>query len=101
MKIIGKGEYCFIVEMSRSEIAQIAGDGHRIGPISHSEHDLLKPGTELKIGDKWQRLNDLDRKATEAADSLPKSLRMMADLIEIAGTSLIPVEDGGFPEVGE
>lgn len=93
MKIIGKGEYCFIVEMSRSEIAQITGDGYRIGPISESEHDLLIPGRELKIGEKWTRLNNLDRKAEEAADSLPKSLRMMADLIEIAGTSLIPVPD--------
>lgn len=102
MKILGgAGISTYIVEMSRYEIAQIAGDGHRIGNRSGSELDLLKPGVELEIGEKWKRLCDLDRKAKGAAGSIPESLRMMAGLIEMAGTSLLPVEvpDSEFPEV--
>lgn len=93
MIILGKSGEGYIVEMTRSEIAQIEGDGHRIGDRSMSEHDILKPGVELKVGEKYRSLIDLEKKAKNAAGSIPESLRMMAGLIEMAGTSLLPAEE--------
>ena len=97
MKIIGmaKGNR-LIVEMNEVELAQIC-EGGLVSELRKMEE--FRPGREFMIGEKWRRLTDLDTKAKAAANSIPESLRMMAGLIEMAGTSLLQVEEPD--EVGE
>lgn len=91
MKILGKRKNGFIVDISGDELSNLIGFYYHDQAAAEIIENKFQYGTEIKVSSMYKQLYSLDHGKNELG-GVAKTLRAMADLIEVQNPVIYPDE---------